>query len=138
MGFTPDISAFLHFRFWQKVLFLDNESSFPSTTEKPGYWLGVSENVGDALTFKILTADTLQIIHRSVVRPATDLSRPNIQARWPDLDPDHPRILETDSDMGQEVADEPVHSSDESEPPIVAAKRVSKRHSARTRKHKVR
>ena len=32
--------------------------------------MGVAENVGDTLTYKVLTSDTRQVIFRSVVRPA--------------------------------------------------------------------
>jgi hypothetical protein len=38
--------------------------------EKPGWWVGVAQNVGDAMTVKILTEDTKKIIIRSVIRPA--------------------------------------------------------------------
>jgi hypothetical protein len=67
-----DISAFLEYRFYEPVLYLDTDESFPSSKEKPGWWVGVANNVGDALTFKILTEDTHKVIHRSVVRPAKD------------------------------------------------------------------
>ena len=69
-GDTADISAYLIFQFFEKVLYLDIESSFPSSTELPGYFVGVEENVGDKLTFRVLTEDTRQVISRSVVRPA--------------------------------------------------------------------
>ena len=57
-GVTPDISAMLHFTFWEPVYYLDpgDELSFPSSPhEKLGRFVGIAENVGDALTFKILT-----------------------------------------------------------------------------------
>ncbi len=44
--------------------------------EKSGYWLGPVENVGDTLTYSILTNDTVQVINRSVVCPV-DPSHPN-------------------------------------------------------------
>ena len=68
-GNTPDISAYLQFRFYEKIFYLDPKETFPDSKEQPGYWLGVAQNVGDELTFKILTNDTHQIIHRSVARP---------------------------------------------------------------------
>jgi hypothetical protein len=71
-GGMQDISAFLEYRFYEPVLYLDTDESFPSSKEKPGWWVGVANNVGDALTFKILTEDTHKVIHRSVVRPAKD------------------------------------------------------------------
>ena len=69
-GETPDISAFLQFRFYQRVYYLDTSQPFPSTKEKLGYWLGVADHVGDKLCFHILTADTHRVIERSVVRCA--------------------------------------------------------------------
>ena len=95
-GRTPDISKFLYFRFWQRVYYLRSEEKFPSTGERSGYWLGVSHHVGDDLTFKIMDAKTCKIVHRSVVRPATDASKPNFQAEFPDLDDDAPTLLDED------------------------------------------
>ena len=76
-GSTPDISAFLIFQFYEKILYLDPEESYPISKEKPGWFVGISENIGDALTFKILTEGTHRVIHRSVVRSANDVNNPN-------------------------------------------------------------
>jgi hypothetical protein len=38
----------------------------------PGYFVGFTDNVGDALTFKILKNDLVTVLHRSVVRSAAD------------------------------------------------------------------
>jgi hypothetical protein len=75
-GVTIDISAYLNFYFYQPVLYaVDNK--WPSeSTEKAGRWVGVAHNVGDALTYKILTEDTKKIIYRSAVRPR-DETEPN-------------------------------------------------------------
>jgi hypothetical protein len=78
-GYTPDVSSLLCFTFYQPVLYLDHESSFPSSREKLGHFVGISQNVGDALTFMVLTSDTQQIIHRSVVRPADSATDPNVR-----------------------------------------------------------
>jgi hypothetical protein len=67
-----DISAFLEYHFYEPILYLDCDASFPSSKEKPGWWVGVANNVGDSLTFKILTKDSNKVIHRSVIRPALD------------------------------------------------------------------
>jgi hypothetical protein len=56
---------------------LDAESPFPNSKEKAGRFVGIAENVGDALTFWILTEDTQQLIARSVVRTAEDPKTPN-------------------------------------------------------------
>jgi hypothetical protein len=68
-GLTTDISPWLQFTFWQAILCLDNENSWPSSKERSGYWLGVSENIGDFLTYWILDDQTKQVLSRSVVRP---------------------------------------------------------------------
>ena len=80
-GETPDISAFLQFRFYEHVYYLDPEQKFPGTKEKTGYWLGVADHVGDRLCFHILTTDTHRVIERSVVRSA--LSDPNRTLTFP-------------------------------------------------------
>ena len=56
-GGTPDISHLLMFYWFEPVLYLDPVSKFPETTEKPGYFVGFADNVGDAMTFKILKND---------------------------------------------------------------------------------
>jgi hypothetical protein len=77
-GVTPDISALLQFSFWERVLFLDHEASFPSSRERSGYWCGIAENVGDALTFKIYDDQTGVVVARSVVRPYKN----NLRVTW--------------------------------------------------------
>jgi hypothetical protein len=47
-------------------------SKFPETTEKPGYFVGFADNVGDEVTFKILKNDLTTFLHRLVVRSAAD------------------------------------------------------------------
>ena len=57
-GVTPDISALIQFYFYQPVMYLDtNKPSYPNSKELFGYWVGVAENVGDALTYTILTPE---------------------------------------------------------------------------------
>ena len=77
-GETPDISNLLQFHWYEKVYYLDPRSSYPSPREKLGHFVGVAEDVGDTLTYKVLTSDTRQVIFRSVVRPA-DVER-NLRA----------------------------------------------------------
>ena len=69
-GETPDISNLLQFHWYQKVYYYDPKSSYPKPKEKLGYFVGIAENVGDTLTYKILTDDTREVIFRSVVRAA--------------------------------------------------------------------
>jgi hypothetical protein len=41
-----------------------DDNDFPSDSrEKRGHFIGISESVGHAMTFKILTDDTLKVIH---------------------------------------------------------------------------
>jgi hypothetical protein len=74
---TPDISHILIFYWFEPVLYLDPVSKFPETTERPGYFVGFADDVGDALTFKILKNDLDTVLHRSVVRSAADASHRN-------------------------------------------------------------
>jgi hypothetical protein len=60
------------FYLFEPVLYLDPVSKFPESTESPGYFVGFADNVGNALTFKILKNDLVTVLHRSVVRSAAD------------------------------------------------------------------
>ena len=51
---TPDISMLLIFT---------DDPAFPGSKEKHRHFVAFSESIGDALTFKILTDDTQEIIH---------------------------------------------------------------------------
>jgi len=83
-GYTPDISKFLQFHWWQRVLYRTENVDFPSSTyEGIGRFVGVAENVGDALTYMILTDDTQQVIYRSMVRPL-DPKNPNVRVLHPE------------------------------------------------------
>jgi hypothetical protein len=78
-GGTPDIFHILMFYWFEPVLYLDPVSKFPfpETTERSGYFVGFADNVGDALTFKILKNDLVTILRRSVVRSAANASHRN-------------------------------------------------------------
>ena len=76
--YTPDISSLLCFQWYQDVFYLDSEASFPSSKELHGNFVGISENVGDSLTFLILT-DSCKVISRSVVISAVDVKNPNLR-----------------------------------------------------------
>jgi len=69
-GVTPDITVLLQFQFWEPVYYTRYDTKFPAdSTEDLGRFVGIAENVGHAMTFKVLTADR-KVIHRSVVRSA--------------------------------------------------------------------
>ena len=79
-GQVPDISALLAFRWYEPVYYHHPVKSFPSTSdERLGYWVGIAPNVGDALTYLILDAETRHVVPRSVVRSATTTD-PNYRA----------------------------------------------------------
>jgi hypothetical protein len=68
-----------------------DDSDFPSDShEKCGHFVGISESVGHAMTFKILTDNTLKVIHRSNVRSALNLHAKNLR-----LDPLEPGDIAT-------------------------------------------
>jgi hypothetical protein len=79
-GTDNDISPMLYFLFYEPVYYLVDETTFPSESkELRGQWVGVSENVGHFMTYKILTDDTRQIIHRSNIRSAADPNERNLR-----------------------------------------------------------
>jgi hypothetical protein len=70
-GSTNDISPLLCFHFCEPAYYKFDDSDFPSDShEKCGHFVGISESVGHAMTFKILTDNTLKVIHQSNVRSA--------------------------------------------------------------------
>jgi hypothetical protein len=72
-GMMADISALLQYQFYEKVYFKEHVVSYPSQSrEGLGFWVGVAEHVGDALTYKVLTADTKKIIYISELRSAEE------------------------------------------------------------------
>ena len=78
-GVTVDISPLLRFHFYQEVYYKLHESEFPSSSKEGiGHFVGISEHVGHAMTFKILTKDTNKVIYRSLVRPV-DPHDPNLR-----------------------------------------------------------
>jgi hypothetical protein len=78
-GTDNDISPMLYFSFYKPVYYLVDKTTFlPEIKELCGRWVGVSENVGHFMTYKILTDDTRQIIHRSNIRSAADPNARNL------------------------------------------------------------
>ena len=69
-GNTPDISAYILFHFWEKILYLDTDIAYPESKEIPGHFLGIAKNTGDALTFNILSQEGTRLT-RSVIRSAS-------------------------------------------------------------------
>lgn len=99
-GQTPDVSKFMHFRWWEPVYYRDADN-----TEKLGRWAGIADHVGDELCWAIVTGETGQLIYRSDVRTATNPNRPNLRAE---------AILDLSSgeEYGQKQANENVFDPD--------------------------
>jgi hypothetical protein len=76
-GSIPNISAYLHFHYYQLVLCLDSEVSFPASKEIYARWVGVAQHIGDALMYKLRNPETGKILYRSIVPPADDPVHPN-------------------------------------------------------------
>ena len=68
-GYTPDISAFLNFRFYEPVYYKIHDQDTKSP-EEAGRWVGVDHNVGDKLSYHIYCPKTGYVITRSLVRTA--------------------------------------------------------------------
>jgi hypothetical protein len=80
-GSTPDISPLLSFEFYEEVYYLRHEYSFPTETrEAQGYFVGIAQDVGHKMTYRVLTNDTRKVIHRSIVRTARNPGAPNKRA----------------------------------------------------------
>ena len=86
-GHPPDISHLLFFPFWDEVYYRVDPSEpssgpYPSSTnEKLGHWVGFAHNVGDAFTWKILSADN-HILYRSAVGRVASTT-PNLRVDRP-------------------------------------------------------
>ena len=72
-GYTPDISAFYNFSFYQKVRYLNKSIKFPLNKELPGRFLGIAWDTGDLMTFRIMPdtpdKENPYILTRSIVEP---------------------------------------------------------------------
>ena len=80
-----------------------DDSDFPSDSrEKRGRFVGISEHVGHALTYKILTDDTKRVIHRSNVRPADDKNAPNLRADLADGESGKIEFIKSAGDVNNE------------------------------------
>ena len=84
-GEVPDLSPYLCFHWWQKVRYSPNSTSLDKTNDRAGYFVGVADHVGDALTFVILDDETHQCVFRSLVRPREDRLNPNLRLDLPNI-----------------------------------------------------
>ena len=110
-GYTPDISSFLFYMFWEAVYYkVDDKIS--NTQERKGRWVGVSHHVGDLLTYLIYCPDTHKKISRSVIRTADPNKGAIInKCLYPDTSdvpvtsPEDSDILAAISDSGEIIGD---------------------------------
>jgi hypothetical protein len=76
---TNDISQLLYFSFFEPVYYQDGDTPFPSASKEcRSRWVGISENVGNFMTFKILTNDTHKVIYHSNLHLARDPNARNL------------------------------------------------------------
>ena len=99
-GQTTDVSAALCFTFWEPVYYKVDENSFPSTSkEEIGQFVGISENCGHAMTFKILKMDTLKVIICSNIHRADDDMSKNWRVAPLDGESKPPIIIKSKGDI---------------------------------------
>jgi hypothetical protein len=80
-GQTPDISTLITYHLWEPVYYMIEDALFPSDpTERTRHFVGISEHVGNAMTYKILTDDTNKIIHRSSIQTGLKPHKRNMRA----------------------------------------------------------
>jgi len=65
LGHTPDISEFAHHFFFEWIWYHDS-NSFPEPRLCLGRWIGVASDVGQPMTYWILTENCMVIAHSSV------------------------------------------------------------------------
>ena len=72
-GYTPDISVFWSFLFWQPIRYFINGAKFPLNKEFPARLIGIAWETGDMLTYHILPDDASRnnptVLTRSVIIP---------------------------------------------------------------------
>jgi hypothetical protein len=78
-GGTPDISHTLMLCWFEPVLYLDSVSKFrfPKTTERPRCLCGICRKCRRCIDIQDFENDLVTVLHRSVVRSATNASHRN-------------------------------------------------------------
>ena len=80
-GCSDAISALCAFRFWESVYCLvdPEEQSFPSKSkEVQARWIGILENVGAPMTWKVLTNKTQKVLFHAEICSMLDPSMRNL------------------------------------------------------------
>src|SRR5687767_12607204 len=88
-GVTQNISPLLQFEWYKPVYYHEEVTGFLSQSKESfGWFVGIAETVGHALSFMILTKDTQKILFRFIVCTATDPLTTNLRAKgYPKEDP---------------------------------------------------
>jgi hypothetical protein len=109
----------LYFSLYEPVYYLVDETTFPSENkELRGRWVGVGENVGHFMTYKILTDHTRRIIHCSNIHSAADPTARNL--RLDPLNDEPPEVIRSlckaspASDHGEDFSLHSMEPADES------------------------
>jgi hypothetical protein len=98
-GSTSDRSIMMRFSWWEPVFFRADDSHWPSESpEIKARFVGFSEHVGHAMTFKILTDDTHKVLYRSNIRSALDPTAPNLRLASNDGENEPPQIIKSRGD----------------------------------------
>ena len=87
LGFTPDISEYVEFAFYDYCWYWESPQSFPHDKKKLGRWLGIAHRVGQAMVFYVMSVSG-KVIARSTVAPLdpSDHSVKEVMERMQDLD----------------------------------------------------
>ena len=97
-GSKPHITSIVIYNFWEKVYYRHIGSKFPcNSTEKLGRFVGASDTIGHALTYKILS-DENKIVFRSRIRSAEN---PRIKNRILESSPQHEFIKSKINRIGE-------------------------------------
>ena len=67
-GFTPDISEYVEFEFYDYCWYWDTPQSYPHEKKQIGRWLGIAHRVGQSMVYYIMNANG-SVIARSTVIP---------------------------------------------------------------------
>ena len=65
-GYTPDISEYLDYSWYQTIWYYDEQANFPEPRRRLAKWLGVAHRVGQALCFYILPESGITIVHSTI------------------------------------------------------------------------
>jgi hypothetical protein len=107
-GSTQDIIPLLRFYWWEAVYYKVDDTPFPSTPrEERGHFVGISQNVGHAMTYKILCDKSQTVIHRSNIRSASNPADPNLCLDPLDGEnlPQPARIIKSAQEASEDVSD---------------------------------